>query len=189
MSSRGHGIASQMLLGSVCLKVIAVAPCPVLIVKHGELGMLNPANGDVRIARILAPTDLSERANDAVQKATRLARDHDAEIHVLHVVHFDIPATIFIPPGRPSVFTLDEDMRTRITTRLRSLVNGASLRSEQITTNVDEGPPARTIAEYAESRDIDLVVLSRSGHTGSPYLLGGVTGRLLHELNRPLLVV
>ena len=63
------------------------------------------------------------------------------------------------------------------------------LQSERVTIHVEEGSPAKRIADYAESRDVDLVVLSRKSQADSSYLLGGVTGRLVHEIHRPLLVV
>lgn len=189
ISSHGRRVLGQILLGSVTRAVIAEAPCPVLCVKEGESGMIDSASGKLQLKRVLAPSDLSEHSHSAVGRATQLAWEFKAELHLLHVVHFDVPDSIFLPPGRPSMLKLDSEMRQRVLDRLTPWKDEAVSAGVHVTLDVIEGAPPKEIARYADTHDIDLIVLCRRGNPDTPHFLGGVALRLLHETHRPMLVI
>lgn len=189
ISSHGRRVLGQILLGSVTRSVIAEAPCPVLCVKSRESGLLDEANQHLDLSRILIPTDWSDQCRGALDTALTLSEGLTPIIHLLHVVHFDPPATIFIPPGRPSVFHLDPDMRERILKHMDEWAQGARSSGAEVKTDVLEGTPAKEISTYADKHDIDLIVLGRRCSADEPSFLGSVALRLLHEAHRPMLIV
>lgn len=189
ISSHGRRVLGQILLGSVTRGVISEAPCPVLCVKDRESGMLDRSQGSVSLSRVLIPTDWSDQCRTALNHAAAFCSGLNSTLHLLHVVHFDPPATIFIPPGRPSVFELDPDMRERIHGHLKEWSSGISEQGFTVETEVLEGSPAKEISRYADDHDIDLIVISRRCTANEPSFLGGVALRLLHEAHRPMLVV
>ena len=79
IGTRGHRGVKRMLLGSVAEKVFRQAPCPVLIVPPR-------ARQQVRITRILYPTNFSQRSLQAMPYAISLARHFRAKLILLHVV-------------------------------------------------------------------------------------------------------
>ena len=189
ISSHGRRVIGQVLLGSVTRAVIAESPCPVLCVKKGESGLIDPGSGALRMRRLLVPSDLSEHSRCSLHQAIALARDFKATLHLLNVVHFDIPESIFLPPGRPSVLTLDTEMRQRVLDHFQSWKSEAEAAGLSVTVAVEDGAPPKEIARYADTHDIDLIVLCRRGNPDTPHFLGGVALRLLHETHRPMLVV
>ncbi|GAB4323190.1 MAG: universal stress protein [Candidatus Zixiibacteriota bacterium] len=189
IASHGRRVLGQILLGSVTRGVISEAPCPVLCVKSKASGMLDSETGSLSLSRVLIPTDWSDQCRTALRQAIAFSEGFESSLYLLHVVHFDPPATIFIPPGRPSVFQLDPEMRGRILEHLKEWASGIAGSSRDITMEVLEGSPAKEIAAYADQQDVDLIVISRRCTVSEPSFLGGVALRLLHEAHRPMLVV
>ena len=84
LSSHGEGGLTGWALSSTALMVIARTRSSVLIVPaHAAEGQ---RIGDVRLHRLLVPLDCSPRAECVLPLATALARAHDAEMILAHVV-------------------------------------------------------------------------------------------------------
>ena len=143
-----------------------------------------------RITRILVPTDFSATADAALDYAFVLAERFGAPIELLHVL--DDPfvadgmaaeAYISEAPVLRSAMLRDaqERLRHRATTR-----EGVT----HIDTEVLFGHGARTIAEYAAERGVDLIVMGTHGRTGFAHLLlGSVAERLVRTAPCPVLTV
>lgn len=143
-----------------------------------------------RITRILVPTDFSTTADAALDYAYVLAKQFGASIELLHVL--DDPfvadgmaaeAYISEAPVLRSAMLRDsqERLRHRATTR-----EGVT----HIDTEVLFGHGARTIAEYATERGVDLIVMGTHGRTGFAHLLlGSVAERLVRTAPCPVLTV
>jgi nucleotide-binding universal stress UspA family protein len=134
-------------------------------------------------SRILIPVDGSEQARRAAEHGLALAAAFDAAVDLLHVLERD-----------GLRLTTGDDEQRRLRDRGETVLAGVeSLASDldrPVRTVLREGRPAARIAEYAAERDVDLVVLGRQGLTGlGRRLLGGVTERLLHRGDVPVLVV
>lgn len=96
---------------------------------------------------ILVASDLSERSDRAVRRAIRLARDHGATCHVLHVIDRDLPGELAV--------RWREDAGTQLARFLSALdSDGVALSHE-----VCIGDPLQAIPETAVERGADLVVL------------------------------
>ena len=52
------------------------------------------------------------------------------------------------------------------------------------------GPPAETIARYAEQHDCEMIVMGRRGHGAlASFALGSIASGVLHHSKRPVLLV
>jgi nucleotide-binding universal stress UspA family protein len=61
---------------------------------------------------------------------------------------------------------------------------------EAVRTEVITGSPHRAIREYAEDKDVDLIVIGTHGRTGvERYLLGSVTEKIVRTADVPVLTV
>jgi len=142
--------------------------------------------------RILVPTDFSTCSDSALELASRLAHDHQAELIALHVVdagHVPLDAVIH-PRGQ----TEGVDVRThtsRLATReLERRVGRLPVHVERRRCQVVHGPPARTILDAIASTGADLVVMGTHGRTGLAHLLMGSVAEKVLRLSRvPVLTV
>jgi nucleotide-binding universal stress UspA family protein len=188
LATHGHRLAARLILGSVARGVIATAPCPVFCVKCTGTEMLSSTDGTLRLARILVPVDLSEESRSALHLAVDYVKDHDAQLHLMYVVHVDVPLALIANESRPH-FEVDHQMHSRISSRLQDFHREVDPEIEKVVTMVEKGSPAKRIAHYAESNSIDLIIVSRKGLGRTSHALGSVTGRLLHEAHCPILVM
>jgi nucleotide-binding universal stress UspA family protein len=136
------------------------------------------------IHNILVPTDFSDRAMHAFHLASALARDHRAELTVLHVR--ELPALPFAefgavpPPDLPS--------RSDLMERLAKFEPpDESLHIEFV---IADGEPGEEIVRVAKERNCDLVVMGTHGRTGlSRLLMGSVAERVMRRAPCPVLTL
>ncbi|MFC5970749.1 universal stress protein [Halomarina salina] len=134
--------------------------------------------------RILFPTDGSEGADEALEYALELARTHDATLHVLFVAD----------TNRDSVTLVGTDVVDALTAvgeeSVASVVDRASEHDVPTETAVEQGTPWRTIVDYAEGNDVDLLVMATHGRRGlDRYLLGSVTEKVVRTSTIPVMTV
>jgi nucleotide-binding universal stress UspA family protein len=122
----------------------------------------------VKYERILLATDFSEQARRAQAEAVRLARRHDAELHVVYV---DVVALqgvgTFTDPQLPdyvrNLHQVSMDGRQDVALNYRKVV----------TQVVRDSSEAAGILRYAAENAIDLIVLGTHGRSALPELLLG----------------
>jgi len=139
---------------------------------------------------ILVPTDFSEPAGAALEYARELARKFGGRLHLLHVV----PAPYLYPWGSETVtmpleqiLAESEDAARQQLDRLAKEVGAESL---SVTTGTSVGSPADAILEYADSGDIDLIVMGTQGRGVVGHLLiGSVAERVVRRSKVPVLTV
>lgn len=138
--------------------------------------------------RILVAIDGSPSSAEAVAFGSELAVEHEAELIFVHVV----PMVDVVPssgfggmggafPHEPSEF--DHAL----------LEEAAALAGEHdlvSTTVLLRGDTVCEIVAYADSHDVDLIVVGTRGHGGmASALLGSVSRGVLSETKRPVLIV
>lgn len=137
--------------------------------------------------RILIATDGSPSAREAVELGVELASEHDATAFIVHVV----PAADVAPwsafgmsAGAPHVET-PADRGPLDDAVARAQERGIAVAEELLTgTAVDE------IVAFADSQDVDLIVMGSRGHGAvARALLGSVSLGVLRETRRPVLIV
>jgi nucleotide-binding universal stress UspA family protein len=147
-----------------------------------------------RITRVLAPTDFSEAANQAVGFAYALLPG-GGTVHLLHAVeevHLPNPLYAHYTPGRRPTPEERAAQRKDLEAALRALVpEEAALRGIETRVEVvEEDDPAQAILAAAERLDVDLSCLGTHGHSGLSALVAGKVAReVASRSTRPLLLV
>lgn len=133
---------------------------------------------------VLIPTDGSDGATVAFDHVLEIADTHDATVHILNVAD----------TTRDSVIQIQGDVVDALETAGEEIVRDAATRAQQrgISTKTDvlQGEPYSTIIDYAESRDIDLIVMPTHGRRGlERFLLGSTTERVVRRAEVPVLTI
>jgi nucleotide-binding universal stress UspA family protein len=142
-----------------------------------------------RITRILVPTDFSATADAALDYAFGLAEKFNASLQLLHVlddpfVFEGMAAEAYISEAPMLRTAMLDDARERL--RHRAARRGAV----PVETEVLFGHGARTIAEYAAERGVDLIVMGTHGRTGFAHLMvGSIAERVVRTAPCPVLTV
>lgn len=135
--------------------------------------------------RILIPTDGSPAAEAAIEHAIDIAEKYDATVHALFVV--DGAAYSTLEAGAEIVMDALESEGERAVERIAEIAENTGIDCE---TTVTSGTAYRTIREYIEDHDVDLVVMGTHGRRGiDRYLLGSVTERVVRTSDIPVLTV
>jgi nucleotide-binding universal stress UspA family protein len=191
LSSHGEGGLSGWALSSTALMVVARTRGSLLIVPaHAAEGR---GIGDVRFRRLLVPLDCSPRAECVLPFAVALARAHDAEIIVAHVVpEPEMPrrlqpsaedlaaAAAFTARNRLEAERYVHDLRERVAAQGLHATTRVVVASRR----------ARAIWSLADETDADLVIVAAHGRTGDPReRCGSVAARLLEQSRRPIIIL
>ncbi len=188
LSSHGQSGLSDWGVSSVVQKIALRARTSVMIVRAAR--PRTPDGTGLRYRRILVPMDGTQRAESILPAAATLARAHDAQIVLAHIVQKPaLPRRT--PPSREDVELADllvernqadaaqylDQLRSRLTGKIEVRV----LVSDHL---------AAALHELVERENADLVLLSahgRSGQTGGLY--GDTVGHLMAYGTTPLVVI
>jgi nucleotide-binding universal stress UspA family protein len=136
----------------------------------------------MNIHHILAPTDFSASAIQAVTAAFELAQTFGAKLSLLHVI--EVPAYA-IEVALP-LEALERDARRE----LALLLPEAEAAHMDMTRLVDVGVPYQKIVETATAEQVDLIVMATHGRTGLSHLvLGSVAERMVRLAPCPVLTI
>jgi nucleotide-binding universal stress UspA family protein len=189
LSSHGRSGLSGWNISSVVQKIILGAWMPTMIVRAYQF-----APGDLtglRYRRILVPLDGSQRAECALPLATTLARTHEAQLLLAHVVRRpEMPRQAL--PSQEDIQLADqliEHNRLEATRHLEQL-------QAQLPVDVQLHLPisnnvAAALHELVAQADVDLVVLSAHGYSEESvrWPLGSRALNFIAYGNTPLLIV
>jgi universal stress protein A len=141
--------------------------------------------------RILWPTDFSELSLKGGRYAHALAQHFAAQLHVVHVIppvmtadfSVALPATMPVTATDPA--TIDacrEGLQRVVQDRLRA--------ADNVIREVLFGDPWSAICEYAEARQIELIVVTTHGRTGLTHIVIGSTAeRIVQHAPCPVLTI
>jgi nucleotide-binding universal stress UspA family protein len=194
MSSHGQAGLHSWNVSSVVQKVILRANRSLMIVRAYEApnGSMNGNIDAMQYARILAPLDVSQRAECAVAPAAALARFYDARLILAHVVaRPEMPRrTPLTDEERSLVERLTERNREEATAYLEQLQSRLSGDADVETVLLVEDDVAASLHQLVDSQDVDLVVLSAHGYSGqSRWPYGRVTTNYVLFGSKPVLIV
>ncbi len=134
---------------------------------------------------ILVPTDGSPASDAAIEHAIDLAKQYGGRIHALYVV--DGAAYSTLEAGSEIVIEALESEGKEATGRVADVATDAGIES---VTSVTTGTAYRSITDYVDDNDIDLIVMGTHGRRGlDRYLLGSVTERVVRTSDVPVLTV
>jgi len=145
----------------------------------------------LRIQKILFPTDFSEPSRVALDHALLWTELHDAELTLLHVLSLRTadpfnPEHHFPPPEE-----FEQRLHALADSEMALFLQPHENRPLRIRQLVRQAPEIeRGVLEFAESEDIDLIVLGTHGRRGAAHLLMGSTAsEILRRSERAVLVV
>lgn len=137
---------------------------------------------------ILAPFDFSALSEEGVRYARELADTYDAHVTILHVVQ-EPAFPSFYKLGALRIYGMVPDTE-KLTWRALEKRFGTPTEGDRISYRVVKGEAEAQIVRYANEEDIDLVVISSHGLTGTEHvLLGSVTEKVVRHAPCPVLVV
>jgi nucleotide-binding universal stress UspA family protein len=158
MPTHGVGGYRSMLLGSVTVKVLHEAKCPVWTATHAE-EQASPAQP----RKILCAIDRDSQTERLMRWASEFSQQMGVNLKLLHVVQAAGGAAAL-----PSIMELQEQMREAARAKLEAIMRSAWVEGSL---HVTIGGIAETIAEEARREEADLIILGRG-------LLSSPLGRL-----------
>jgi nucleotide-binding universal stress UspA family protein len=130
------------------------------------------------MSTMLVATDLSARADRALKRALLLARQHEAELQVLHIVDQTLSEAKALK---------EKDEAERLLSKLRS--SDAADKIPAITIEVKVGKGSRDILAHAEEISAELIILG-ARHSGKQSIFRGtLCDHIVRRGNVPVLVV
>ncbi|WP_440009192.1 universal stress protein [Halomicrococcus sp. SG-WS-1] len=134
--------------------------------------------------QILFPTDGGDGATVVFDHVLDIATAHDATVHIVNVADTTQMSTTRIQGE--VVDTLEQEGEQIV----HETADRAKQRGVTTVTEVVQGEPYRTIIGYADSHDVDLIVMPTHGRQGlERFLLGSTTERVVRRANVPVLTI
>jgi len=182
VGSRGFG-SGRALLGSVSRELLHETDRPVVVVNRRAAERqiaAAPAGAAPDLPAEVVGYDGSPAARAALRYA--LGRPHG---HVTVVYAYDTPSTIL---GAPYFGEAHADSQMRGRGLLEELESDDGL-GPDVELDLLEGPPAEAVARAASAHDADEIVVGSRGLGRFRGALGSFSQALLHEADRPIVVV
>ena len=188
LSSHGQSGLSEWGVSSVVHKIAQRARTSVMIVRAAQ--PVTPDPTDFRYRRILVPMDGTPRAEYVLPAASALARAHEAQIVLVHVVQRpSMPRRM--PPSREDLELADQVVERnqaeaqqyldQLRSRLTGNVEVRILVSDRLIT---------TLHELVKQEEFDLVLLSAPGDAAQTHGLDGdVISSMMAYGTAPLMIM
>lgn len=184
MTTHGYSGFSRWLLGSVTERVLRGAPCPVLVIREKRplTNIMITLDGSSLAEKALEPG--MEIAHLLGGNVTLLQVDYGAELGSLEISMLDLAeAGLSRHVQQQAADDHLENYMNRAAERYRE--EGLS-----IETVIMEGTPARSIVDFAEAQEIDLIVMTTHGRTGlKRWVYGSVTEKVMRSTNAAMLII
>ena len=136
---------------------------------------------------ILIPTDGSDTISETLSHGLAIAADNDATVHALYVVDSRITAAADDETSTDLEHSLENEGQEAVT----AVAEQAADEGLETVSNVRQGTPSKTILQYADEHDIDLIVIGTRGKSPREKVtsLGSVSERVVDNASVPVFVV
>lgn len=189
MGTHGRQGLGRLVLGSVANTLIRRSTCPVMTVRdHDEASDASP---EVNYKNLLAPIDFSDHSRTALRLSKEVADRHGATQHLLFVAEKRVLPT-FSDTGIPGVgvVEMDPDIVANAEAALKELDDAVGGPDVETGYHVEEGDVAQDIVDFAETNEVDLIVMATRGLTGiDRFVIGSNTERVVRAAPCPVLTV
>lgn len=136
---------------------------------------------------ILLAVDFSSADGAVVEKTTRLAKQSQAKVSIIHVVD-NLPIS---EPGYDLLNSMDLDLTEvlldKAKRQLSELAKELSIPEAQC--YLQMGRPTSEITALADEKEVDLIVIGSHGRHGLGLLLGSTANGVLHHAKCDVLAV
>lgn len=138
---------------------------------------------------IVVATDGSENTQKAISYGIEIAKLSGGTVHALYVV--DISSFSSIPMSSEGGWeAMYEILKTEGEKAVSVVKNQGEAAGVEVREIVLEGHPVNEIIEFAESNNVDLIVMGTLGKTGfDRFLLGSVAEKVVRGSKVPVMVV
>lgn len=134
---------------------------------------------------ILVAVDLGATTETVIERAAALARDHHAQLHVLHVIE---PLTITYGGDIPMDFSaVQEEILDQAKQQLNKLCENLGV--AEANRHLVTGRPESEIPSQAKAINGDLIVVGTHARWGLALLLGSTTDGVMHSAECDVLAV
>jgi len=149
-----------------------------------ELAITEVASKASLFHHIVVASDFSMASERAFSEALAIAKEHDAQISLVHVVNADWRYEMLESP--PEIDLEEADAKARMRTFTNTLAPGMEVRPALIR----RGPTALSVTAYAKQTRADLLVIGTRGRGGlSKLALGSIAEELLRIAPCPVMTV
>lgn len=142
--------------------------------------------------RILVPVDFSTCSENALALATKVARQHEGTLIILHAweaPHFPGGDVLIHVPGLEAD-TLEKVAHEQAETALESFCESHCAAGDDVKRLLMTGNPYRVILDAMKAEAVDLIVMGAHGREGLAHLLmGSVASKVIHHATCPVLTV
>lgn len=171
MGTEGRTGWDRLRLGSTAQAVVSRAPCPVLAVHGGLAGDVVRHPARVKLDRLLAATDFSDRAQYPLEAVFELARLTRGRVCVVHVTS-----------GSAGKHDAER--------KLRMLIRRLRPPGLEVDAMCLQGEPIKMILSQAAGWEADMIAVGTKGRRGlSRLIVGSVADGVLRRAGCPVLVV
>jgi len=140
------------------------------------------------IRKILCPVDFSDGSRHALEAASKLAADRDAELVVLHVVN--IPAIAYSTELVASGLAEGQLLDAAAAPLAEATSDARAAGAARVSSRLDSGPAAEVILDILGDHRFDLCVLGTTGRTGLAHvLLGSIAEKVVRRAPCPTLTI
>ncbi|MBL1211876.1 MAG: universal stress protein [Ignavibacteriae bacterium] len=184
MGTHGRRGVKHLFLGSVAEEVVRQADMPVFTIR--ELEKPKPIT---HYNNILAPIDFSDHSKKTIQYVRRIAKNYDAKIQLLHVIEDNLPA-IYSLAGHTSIYDLEPKIEEKTKAKIKEFYTSIEGAEENYEIFTRVGHPAKTIINFSEENNSDLIVIATHGLRGiDHFLMGSVTEKVVRRSSIPVFTV
>ena len=140
--------------------------------------------------KILVPTDFSEQAENALKVAAQLAKKHNAEIYLLHML--ELPMNMVNPVGDTRSNDLPEALyfMKLAKKRFTEMLSRPYLRDIKVHETVEFHQAFDGILEKSREHNCDFIVMGSQGASGfKEMFIGSNTEKVVRTSEIPVLVI
>ena len=157
----------------------------VIEVESREAGLPPSAIPEMKLKRILLPSDFSACSHKALGYAVSLAHQFQAELFLLHVVeNIYPPPELLVVDSSALHYRVREEAERQLAPWAKEI---SGLRAHAF---IRTGSPYHEIVAAADENNIDLIILGTHGRSGVAHLfLGSTAERVVRHAPCPVMVV
>lgn len=140
--------------------------------------------------KILVPTDFSPKAENALKVAAQMARRHNAEIYLLHML--ELPLALVDPMSGGSAKQLPEALffMKLAKKRFKELMSRDYLKDVKVHETVEFHQAFEGIMEISQKYNCDMIIMGSNGATGlKEIFIGSNAGKVVRNSTIPVLII
>lgn len=135
--------------------------------------------------KILIATDGSDKNKSAVEEAVKIARACGSTIYAVYVMDESLMKSAIEVPISEDLYRRIRDEGEKAINWVKEIAQGVNLE-----TFILSGRPAHEITEFAEQKNVDLIVVGTQGKSGiERFLLGSVADEVIRTAVCPVLTI